>query len=166
MKLYHTHNTQCFFSDEKMNLKSTQRLLMANFLFMVMLTVLLVALYETGLVEPLDMSVESPLVFVLQVTMELATIVAIPLALKLFSFKAVRRRLVRGKGDALLPWGTARLNMLCLPMVANVFLYYQTMSPAFGYMGIILFLCLFFIYPSIGRCAEETEGGEKPRMEE
>ena len=50
---------------------------------------------------------------------------------------------------------------LCLPMLINTFMYYQTMSPAFGYMAIILVLCLFFVYPSIGRCIEETsEEGE------
>lgn len=134
---------------------------MANFLFMMLLTLLLVVIYEVGVAEPLSMEMRASLMFVLQVTMELLTIVVIPLALKLFSFKAVHRRLVEGKGDALLPWGTVRLNMLCLPMLVNVFLYYQTMSPAFGYMAIILFLCLFFIYPSIGRCAGETENGEK-----
>ncbi len=147
-----------------MNLRTTQRLLMANFLLMVLLALLLVVLYETGMAEPLEMDNAASLMFVMQVTMELLTIAVIPLALKLFSFKAVRRRLVVDKGTALLPWATARLNMLCLPMVANIFLYYQTMSPAFGYMGIILFLCLFFIYPSIGRCTEETEEMmEQPR---
>ena len=95
------------------------------------------------------------------VVMELATIVVIPMALKLFSLKAIRRKLLAEKGDALLFWGTTRINMLCLPMLINTFMYYQTMSPAFGYMAIILVLCLFFVYPSIGRCIEETsEEGE------
>ena len=68
--------------------------------------------------------------------------------------------MVTRKGDALLPLGTARLNMLCLPMLINTFMYYQTMAPAFGYMAIILFLCLFFVYPSVGRCEEETTEAE------
>ena len=89
------------------------------------------------------------------------TILVIPMALKLFSLKAIRRKLLTEKGDALLFWGTTRINMLCLPMLINTFMYYQTMSPAFGYMAIILVLCLFFVYPSIGRCIEETsEEGE------
>ena len=93
----------------------------------------------------------------MQVIMEFLTIAVIPLALKLFAFKVVKRKLVTGKGAALLPWGTARINMLCLPMLVNTFMYYQTMSPAFGYMAIILFLCVFFIYPSMARCVSETE---------
>lgn len=130
---------------------------MTNFLFMVVVALLLVALYEMEWLEPTNLAGDVTLVYVITVVMELLTIVVIPLALKLFSFKWVHRKLVNGKGTALLQWGTARLNMLCLPMLINTFMYYQTMSPAFGYMAIILFLCLFFIYPSIGRCVDETE---------
>ena len=46
------------------------------------------------------------------------------------------------------------------PMLINTFMYYQTMAPAFGYMAIILFLCLFFVYPSVGRCEDETTEAE------
>ncbi len=140
-----------------MDLKQTQKILMVNFWFILVVTLLLVALYETELLEPTDLASDARRVFFLQVMMEMVTIVAIPVALKLFSLKAVRAKLVKGKGAALLPWGTARLNMLCLPMLVNTFLYYQTMSPTFGYMAIILFLCLFFIYPSMARCYAETE---------
>lgn len=101
------------------------------------------------------------MMFGILVVMELTTILVIPMALKLFSLKVIRRKLLAEKGDALLFWGTTRINMLCLPMLINTFMYYQTMSPAFGYMAIILVLCLFFVYPSIGRCIEETsEEGE------
>lgn len=140
-----------------MELKQVQRILMTNFLFMVVVTLLLVSLYEMEWLEPTDLAGDVTLVYVITVVMELLTIIVIPLALKLFSFKWVHRKLVSGKGTALLQWGTARLNMLCLPMLINTFMYYQTMAPAFGYMAIILFLCLFFIYPSIGRCVDETE---------
>lgn len=140
-----------------MDLKQTQKILMVNFWFVLVVTLLLVALYETELLEPTDLASDARGVFFLQVMMEMVTIVAIPVALKLFSLKVVRAKLVKGKGAALLPWGTARLNMLCLPMLVNTFLYYQTMSPTFGYMAIIMFLCLFFIYPSMARCYAETE---------
>lgn len=140
-----------------MDLKQTQRILMVNFFFVLVVTLLLVVLYECELLVPTDLMGNAQAVFFLQVLMELVSIVAIPVALKLFSIKAVRRRLVQGKGAALLPWGTARINLLCLPMLVNTFLYYQTMSPAFGYMAIILMLCLFFVYPSMDRCYAETE---------
>ena len=130
---------------------------MTNFLFMVVVALLLVGLYETEILTPTNLAGDETLMFVLTVIMELLTIVVIPVALKLFSLKVIRRKLVSQKGDALLFWGTARINMLCLPMLVNIFLYYQSMAPAFGYMAIILFLCLFFIYPSMGRCTDETE---------
>lgn len=129
---------------------------MTNFWFMIVVTLLLVMLYETEVLVPTDMSANETLMFGILTVMELLTIIVIPLSLKLFSLKSIRRKLEVRKGDALLPWGTARLNMLCLPMLINTFMYYQTMSPAFGYMAIILFLCLFFVYPSIGRCEDET----------
>lgn len=130
---------------------------MFNFLFMLLLALLIVVLYESELLVGGSMEVDTSFAFVVSVVMELVTIVVIPVALKLFGFKAVHRKLVSRKGDALLPWGTARLNMLCVPLLVNTFMYYQTMTPAFGYMAIILFLCLFFIYPSMGRCLDETE---------
>lgn len=149
-----------------MNLKLTQRILMTNFLFVVVLALLLVVLYETGVLESTNLAADAHLVFFLQVFMELMSIVAIPLALKLFALKAVRSRLVEGKADSLLRWGTLRLNLLCLPMLVDLFLYYQTMSPTFGYMAIILLLCLFFVYPSMSRCFEETEPTDDHLKEE
>ncbi len=129
---------------------------MLNFLVMAGVGLLMVVLYETGMVEPASMSVDSQLVFLLQVVMEVASIVVIPVALKMFALKVVRRRLVAGKGTALLRWGTVRINLLCLPMLVDTYLYYQTMWPGFGYLGIILLLCLCFVYPSLSRCEQET----------
>ena len=139
-----------------MKIKQVQRILMTNFLFVLLVGFLLVLLYETEILEPTNLAGDVTLVYVITVAMEFLTIAVIPLALKLFSFKVIHRQLV----DALLPLGTARLNMLCLPMLINTFMYYQTMAPAFGYMAIILFLCLFFVYPSVGRCEEETTEAE------
>ncbi len=139
-----------------LDIKTAQRILMLNFLVMAGVGLLMVVLYETGMVEPASMSVDSQLVFLLQVVMEVASIVVIPVALKMFALKVVRRRLVAGKGTALLRWGTVRINLLCLPMLVNTYLYYQTMWPGFGYLGIILLLCLCFVYPSLSRCEQET----------
>ena len=135
-----------------MKIKQVQRILMTNFLFVLLVGFLLVLLYETEILEPTNLAGDVTLVYVITVAMEFFTIAVIPLALKLFSFKAIHRQLVTRKGDALLPLGTARLNMLCLPMLINTFMY--------GYMAIILFLCLFFVYPSVGRCEDETTEAE------
>lgn len=139
-----------------MDVRQVQRILLCNFFIMIGLALLLVCFYECEWIPITSMAENAQLLFVLQVLMELVTIVVIPVALKMFSFKPLRRRLIEGKGDSLLVWGTLRLNMLSVPMVFNVFFYYQSMSPAFGYLAIIIFLCLFFIYPSLDRCEAET----------
>ena len=144
-----------------MNIKQVQRILMTNFFFMVIVSLLLVGLYETEILTPTEMAGDATLMFGIMVVMELLTILVIPMALKLFSLKMIRRKLVAQKGDALLVWGTARINMLCLPMLINTFMYYQTMAPTFGYMAIILMLCLFFVYPSMERCVDETSENEQ-----
>jgi hypothetical protein len=47
-------------------------------------------------------------------------------------------------------------------MFANLVCYYQSYSPAFAYLAIILFLCLFFVNPSKERCnAEINNNSEK-----
>lgn len=139
-----------------MDLKVTQKILLTEFWASLAIGFLMVFLYEMEVVEPTNLAHDSNLVFFLQVVMEVVTIAVIPVALKLFTMKSIRQRLVMDKGGSLLTWGLVRLNMLALPMLVNAFLYYQVMSPAFGYMAIILFLCLFFIYPSMGRCYDET----------
>ena len=47
--------------------------------------------------------------------------------------------------------------MLLLPLWADTLLYYLYMNTTFGYLGIILVLCLPFVYPSESRCEAETE---------
>lgn len=146
-----------------MDIKLSQKILLINFWLALAIVLLMVLFYELEILEPTLLASNVQLVFVLQILMEIVTIAVIPLALKMFSFNFVHRKLIERKGAALLSWGTTRLNLLCIPMLINTFLYYQVMSPAFGYMAIILFLCLFFVYPSMGRCVAETEELENER---
>ncbi len=139
-----------------LDLKIAQRYLMLNFVLMIALCLLIVVLYECEILVSSDLSNNTQLVFFLQIVMEFASIIVIPVALKLFAFKPVRRRLLETKGTALLRWGTVRIQLLCVPMLVDTLLYYQTMWAGFGYLGIILLLCLFFVYPSMGRCIDET----------
>jgi hypothetical protein len=50
----------------------------------------------------------------------------------------------------------ARLIILEAPMVINTLLYYIYMNPTFGYLAIILLLCLPFVFPSYNRCVSDT----------
>ena len=57
---------------------------------------------------------------------------------------------------AVLRFGILRLSLLVVPMVANTLLYYMFMLPSFGYMAIILFLSIFFVFPSMERCVGDV----------
>ena len=138
-------------------MKLIQRILCINFWFLLLMTLLLVIFYEFEILMPGNLVYERNFVFFMQVV-EFVTIAVIPIALKLFSLKVIRRKLVKGKESSLLFWGLIRINLLCMPMLINTWMYYQAaLSPAFGYMAIILFLSSFFVYPSMSRCVAETE---------
>lgn len=143
-----------------MGLRVVQRMLVFNFVFVLLLELLLVVLYEAEFVVPGSLADDASFQFASLTLMEVMTIAVVPVALKLFSLRSVKRHLAKGRGNSLLPWATFRMGLLCLPMWVNTFLYYQTMSAAFGYMAIILFLCLFFIVPTIDRCVVETGGND------
>lgn len=140
-------------------MKHTQRLLMQTFALFAALSLVAVLLFETdmlpcGALKTSDASME----FVAATAMELLTLCAIPVALRLFRFGGVAAGLATPRG--LLRWGMVRLLMLCLPMLANTLLYYMFMNVAFGYMAIILLLCLVFVLPTRSRCESELRSGD------
>ena len=92
--------------------------------------------------------------------MELLTLAAVPLALKMFRFRCIHNDLVKRKAPALRRWGVIRLSLLSVLLVANTLLYYIYMNTAFGYMALIVLVCLPFVYPSMDRCLTETEEEE------
>lgn len=143
------------------HIKRTKNILLVEFLFPIILSLVLVVLFETHLLMDGSWEEYKTQEFVVQTVMEIITICSIPIALRLFKFRMVSCQLRSGRDDAarrLLFWGSIRIVMLCLPMVVNTLLYYLFgLNVAFGYMGIILFLSLFFINPSLSRCIEETE---------
>lgn len=143
-------------------MKQTQKLLMRIFTTFIVLCAIVVVAFEMELLPSGILSGgEGSDEFVVLSFMELVTICLIPVALKLFRFRAVAAKLV--SADGLRRYGTLRLLMLCLPMLANAVLYYLYMNVAFGYMGIILFLCMAFVLPTKGRCEAEINDGETPQ---
>ena len=94
--------------------------------------------------------------FVLTALMEILSLGAAFLGLRLFKFQAIHRDLVSRKEPAMWKWGMTRLLILQVPMVINTLLYYIYMNTTFGYLGIILLLCLPFVFPSLSRCLAET----------
>lgn len=145
----------------KHDMKKISKQLMVIYVLLVAVALVLVALYECGVQESGVLADSKQTEFVAMTIMELATLVAAFLGLRLFKFPMIHKQLVTDKEPAMLKWGILRLLVLEVPMVCNTYLYYIYMNPTFGYLAIILLLCLPFVFPSEGRCIAETTEEEK-----
>ena len=137
-------------------MEKTQKILMAFFLGLLAAALLMVVLYETDVLEAGVLADSKQTEFIATTTMEITTLAGVFLALRLFKFRAIHQNLVSQKAPALLKWGLLRLVLLEGQMLCNTYLYYMYMAPTFGYMAIILLLCLPFVWPSMERCMAET----------
>ena len=138
-------------------MKKIRNLLLTIFFGTLCLAVCIVVLFETDVLECGLLATEKQSEFLWTTLMELITLTVAFLALRLFKFERVHRDLTERRGQALRQWGVVRLLMLSVPLLANTLLYYIYMNPTFGYLAIILVLCLPFVYPSGGRCQSEIE---------
>ena len=137
-------------------MKETKNLLMGVFVAGIVLPLIIVCLYETEVVVPGLLATDKQSEFLLTFLMELMTLGCAFLALRLFKFEKIHQELISGKAVALRKWGVVRLVMLLLPLWSDTLLYYLYMNTTFGYLGIILVLCLPFVYPSESRCEDEV----------
>lgn len=138
-------------------MKKIRNLLLTIFVGTLCLAVCIVVLFETDVLECGLLATEKQSEFLWTTLMELITLATAFLALRLFKFEKVHRDLTERRVQALRQWGVVRLLMLTVPLLANTLLYYIYMNPTFGYLAIILVLCLPFVYPSEGRCQAEIE---------
>ena len=139
---------------------------MMLFACMVAIGVVLVVLFEGELLEVGALAgTDSQSEFAVLGIMEVLTILFIPLSLRLFKFKKIERQLQTFHASALLKWGVVRLLMLGVPMLANTLLYYIYMNTSFGYMAIIILLCLPFIFPTTEKCSAEAFVNESEQNE-
>ena len=117
---------------------------------------LVVVLFETNVLTEGVWTVDKQKEYFAAVSVELFTLIAVPLALRMFRFSSIRRRLYEGKASALSFWGTLRILILALPMVLSLVFYYLFMNASFAYIAIILLISMLFVYPSLERCVSET----------
>ena len=110
--------------------------------------VVIAALYELDILPSGMFTGRAQDEFLSTISMELITIVFIPVALRLFKTKDVEKRLEEGNIKAFRKWGLVRILMITVPLVLNTLLYYSFMNTTFGYMALILLICLPFIYPA------------------
>ena len=141
-------------------MEKTVKNLRMLFLCSIAVALIIVLLYETEILLPGVLALSNRLCFVVATIMELLTIAIIPFALRLFKFRKVNGKLTESettRWDNLLKYGSVRILLLAIPMIINVtFLYYMFMNVTFAYMAIILFLCMFFVYPTVDKCIAET----------
>ena len=129
---------------------------MACYIAHVVMALVFIVLFETDLLPVGVKADDKQSEFVLTALMEIISLGAAFLGLRLFKFKAIHNDLIRRKETAMWKWGMTRLLILEAPMVINTLLYYIYMTTTFGYLGIILLLCLPFVFPSLSRCEAET----------
>ena len=110
--------------------------------------VVIAALYELDILPSGMLAGRPQDEFLSTISMDLITIVFIPVALRLFKTKDVEKRLEEGNIKAFRKWGLVRILMITVPLVLNTLLYYSFMNTTFGYMALILLICLPFIYPA------------------
>lgn len=139
-------------------METIQKKLQLIFWIPIVLSAIIIVSGELDIIPNGILANDKQVEFVIMSMMEILTIIAIPVALKLFKFKAIANKLA---SDTLLHferWGIVRLCLLNVPMVINLVWYYLFVGAGFGYLAIILFLSLFFVYPSLSRCYNETDG--------
>ena len=137
-------------------MKKVSKLLMLVYTLLLVVTVGIIVLYESDILESGALADSKQTEFLAMTGMELSSLAAAFLGLRLFKFKKIHDALVTQKEPALLKWGMLRLLILEVPMVSNTYLYYIYMNTTFGYLAIILLLCLPFVFPSLSRCLAET----------
>lgn len=136
-------------------MKETSRKLMIPYIGSIILAAGMVVLYETQTFLEGGLAGDVQGEFLAATIMELLTICAIPLALRLFKFRKVRGIIEKEKADGLFRMALIRMAMICLPMLVNTLLYYLYMTPAFGYMAMVGFISMAFITPTVKRCDSE-----------
>ena len=137
-------------------MKKISKQLTFVYILLVAIALAIVVLYELDVLESGTLADSKQTEFVALTTMELTTLAMAFLGLRLFKFAMIHTQLVTEKEPAMLKWGLLRLFILEVPMVVNTYLYYMYMNPTFGYLAIILLLCLPFVFPSMNRCIAET----------
>lgn len=137
-------------------MKKISKILKLELWLSVTLSIVVVVLYENNILLMGELTGDAATEFVVTTLMELLTICFIPLAMRLFRFSSVHRRLLEGNERQRLGLASLRMLMLCVPMVVNTLFYYWFgLKVAFGYMAIIGLICLCFIYPTEARCKSE-----------
>ena len=141
-----------------MNMKGRMgRMLRVAYFCAIGASFLTMLLFEGGAIGEGWLAVERQLEFVVATLMVLVTMGCIPLSLRFTHIRRVEAAAKVGDSGVDGRIFMVRVLLLGIPMFANTLLYYAFMSPRFGYMAIILLLCMLCIYPSIDNDKEDCQ---------
>ncbi|MBR1548348.1 MAG: hypothetical protein IJ637_06455 [Prevotella sp.] len=85
-----------------------------------------------------------------------STLAVVPLSLRLFRFRMIRRAVDADPLRQYEMWAQLRLSILCGVNMMNIVFYGLTGLPSFVYLGIIITITFVFVYPSLDRCKSEA----------
>lgn len=136
-------------------MKSLVKRLKTLFYIGIALELLLIALYESNVLLEGAWCGNAEAEFIVMTLMQLVTVCAIPLALRLLKFSVVRQYVTSHGEQGLQKMSVLRMLLLFVPMLLNSVFYYEFVKAGFGYLAIILAISLVFIVPTQSRCASE-----------
>lgn len=118
---------------------------------MVLVAVLIIIVFETGLLPSPLITGKGNLEMIIGTIMVFITLLSIPLALGIVKAKAAEKPTAIAKESGFFRTSVVRILMLGIPLVLNTAFYFIFMKASFAYMGIILLLAYFFVLPTQGR---------------
>ena len=118
---------------------------------------ILAAIFETDMLPVGTIAIEETQEYVFSLCSVISTLISIPLALKLMTFKRVHA-LVQQSEQHYRTWALLRIVLLSVPLIYNTLMYYLLgFNTSCGYMALICVVSFFFIWPSDGKMRYERE---------
>ena len=148
-----------------MNNRKLMTLLRVAYCTSLAIAAMIVVFYETHILTAGTRAYDSQSNYKAEMIGVVLTIVAIPLALKLMSFKKVKA-LVYQQPKKYLKVSAFRIALLALTLIYNVLTYYlQGFDATLGYLALMVVVAFLFIWPSEGKmeyeCGSTLNSDEK-----
>lgn len=139
-------------------IKATIKKLRIQYGLYLVIAVLIMVLYQTGVILEGAYANDYTMRYALETTGIIATMVLVPVSLKLFSIKLVKRIQSAPLEEALkryMRWSTVRLMLLALATYLNIMIFYMVLSNVGGLCALIGVTASLFCLPGEKRMREE-----------
>ena len=144
------------------------RYLQIEYVAVWVLPLLLVALYETGVMTEGAYAGDVRMDYVLQTVGILLAVGLIPLSLRLFSLSLVKQRSLPEALKSYRRWSEIRTGMLVVPVLVNLSFYYLTLNNTGVLCAMMALIASLFCVPTRKRMLDELdlvkEENEEPAL--